>query len=50
MIRRGNVKINNISSMYNQGRRNKNFKGGQRKKQDRKIAPLSLFLLYQYHA
>jgi len=25
------------------------FPGGQRKKQDRKITPLSLPLLYQYH-
>jgi len=33
-----------------QGRRQKNFRGrGQRKKQVRKIAPLSLPLLYQYH-
>jgi len=34
-----------------QGHRQKNFQGGwaQRKKQDRKIAPLILPLLYQYH-
>jgi len=32
-----------------QGRRQKNFQGGQWKKQDQKIRPLSLHLLYQYH-
>jgi len=32
-----------------QGHRQKNFQGGQQKKQDRKIAPLSLSLVYQYH-
>jgi len=31
-----------------QGRRQKKFQGSQWKKQDRKIAPLSLSLLYQF--
>jgi len=33
----------------NQKRRQKNFQRGQWKKLDRKITPLSLLLLYQYH-
>jgi len=39
-----------VGWLVGQGRWQKNFQGkGQRKKQDRKIAPLSLILLYQYH-
>jgi len=39
-----------LLSNYKKGRRQKNFQGrGQRKKQDRKVAQLSLFLLHQYH-
>jgi len=43
------IKLVNSNAASVQGRQQKNFQRGQWKKQDRKIAPLSLYLLYQYH-
>jgi len=50
-LQKQNVGNYNCMIELNQGRRQKNFQGGggQRKKQDRKIVPLSFLLLHEYH-